>query len=150
QFRILANPAAPKHRKIIELADQSSGRDVKTVGADGQEELVAQWVPVDMSNFPNIQQQSPTVARQNKKGEWERLVIVSALDVSGQYLTRASPGHDESGQPDVAFSFNSDGANLFGELTGTHLPDPNSDLKYQLGIVLDGVLKSAPNLHSRI
>jgi SecD/SecF fusion protein len=150
QFRILANPGAPKHRKTIELADQSTSREVKTQGADGQEETVALWVPVDLSNFPDIQRQPPTVTRQNKKGEWERLVIVSPLDVGGQYLTRASPGRDESGQPDVGFSFNTDGANLFGELTGTHLPDPNSDLKYQLGIVLDGVLKSAPNLHSRI
>ncbi len=140
-----------KHRKTIELADQSTSRDVKNVGADGQEETLAKWVPVDITNFPDIQRQSPTVVRQNKKGEWERLVIVSPLDVGGQYLTRASPSRDnENGQPCVTFSFNADGANLFGDLTGTHLPDPNSDLKYQLGIVLDGVLKSAPNLHSRI
>jgi SecD/SecF fusion protein len=150
QFRILANPGAPKHRKIIELADQTPGHDVKSPNAEGQDEIVAQWIPVDLSNFPRIQLESPTVVRQNKKGEWERLVIVSALDVGGQFLTRAAPSRDEQGQPCVAFSFNTEGANLFGELTGTHMPDPNSSLKYQLGIVLDGVLKSAPNLITRI
>jgi SecD/SecF fusion protein len=150
QFRILASPGAPKHRKIIELADQTTGHEVKTQNAEGQDEVVALWIPVDLSNFPDIQRESPTVARQNKKGEWERLVVVSPLDVGGQYLTRANPSRDESGQPCVTFSFNSEGASLFGDLTGTHLPDPNSALKYQLGIVLDGVLKSAPNLHSRI
>src|SRR6185295_16430217 len=52
--------------------------------------------------------------------------------------------------PSVAFSFNARGSNLFGELTGSHMPDPNSNFKYQLGIVLDDVLKSAPNLNDRI
>ncbi|HZZ27869.1 MAG TPA: protein translocase subunit SecD, partial [Pirellulales bacterium] len=155
QFRILANPAAPKHRKYIELADQTPGHDVKMVNADGQDEIVGQWVPVD-STQPEFSNESmlkepSTIARQNKKGEWERLVIVSPGDVDGHYLSRAAPASDtESGRPMVSFSFNSEGAGLFGDLTGTHLPDPNGTLAYQLGIVLDGVLKSAPSIRGRI
>src|SRR5262249_41416317 len=68
----------------------------------------------------------------------------------GGDLARAAPGHDESGRPDVIFSFNAHGASLFGELTGNHLKDPSSGLEYQLGIVLDGVLKSAATIQSTI
>ncbi len=128
QFRILANPAAPKHRKYIELADQTSGRDVKMQNAQGQDEVVAQWVPVQPDEFPDIHLEPPTVVRQNKKGEWEHLVLVSPGDVDGHFLSRASPGNDpQSGRPMVVFNLNSDGAGLFGDLTGSHLPDPNSD-----------------------
>ena len=42
------------------------------------------------------------------------------------------------------FTFNSDGGQLFGELTGDHLPDKLTDFTYKLGIILDGELYSAP------
>lgn len=152
QFRILANPAAPKHRKFIELADQTAGHDVKMPNPDGQDETVAQWIPVEPTEFTNIAQEPPTVVRRNSKnGEWERLVIVNPGDVDGHYLSRAAPATDtQTGAPMVSFSFNSEGANLFGDLTGSHLPDPSGNLKYQLGIVLDGRLMSAPTIQSRI
>ncbi|HEY2828423.1 MAG TPA: protein translocase subunit SecD [Pirellulales bacterium] len=151
QFRILANPAAPKHRKFIELADQTTGHDVKMPNAEGHDELVSQWVTVEPTEFPDIQREPPTVVRQNKKGEWERLVIVGPGDVDGHFLSRASPANDpQNGQPMVSFTVNSEGAGLFGDLTGSHLPDPNSSLKYQLGIVLDGKLMSAPYIQGRI
>src|SRR5690606_21529860 len=41
-------------------------------------------------------------------------------------------------------------ANRFSKLTGANLPDPGSGLHYQLGIVLNGELTSAPNLNERI
>src|SRR4029079_17237446 len=48
------------------------------------------------------------------------------------------------------FSFNSHGAGRFGDLTSTHLKDPSGGPAYQLGIVLDGVLKSAATIQSTI
>ena len=38
----------------------------------------------------------------------------------------------------LVFKINSKGSSKFGELTGSHLPDKSSDLKYRLGIMLDG------------
>ena len=48
------------------------------------------------------------------------------------------------------FTFNSTGGQLFGELTGNHLPDKLTDFTYKLGIVLDGELYSAPSIQSTI
>ncbi|MBT6055352.1 MAG: protein translocase subunit SecD, partial [Planctomycetaceae bacterium] len=50
----------------------------------------------------------------------------------------------------VNFSFNSQGAALFGTLTSQNLPDPANRLLSRLGIVLDGVLLSAPTIRSTI
>ncbi|HEV3415659.1 MAG TPA: protein translocase subunit SecF, partial [Pirellulales bacterium] len=48
------------------------------------------------------------------------------------------------------FSFNSEGASRFGELTGQNLPDPVSGVGRDLAIVLDGSLMSAATIRSRI
>ena len=39
---------------------------------------------------------------------------------------------------------------LFGQLTGNHLPDKLTDFTYKLGIILDGELYSAPSIQSTI
>jgi len=50
----------------------------------------------------------------------------------------------------VLFGFNNAGAGLFGQLTGDHLPDTVQNKKYHLGIILDGLLQSAPVINDRI
>jgi SecD/SecF fusion protein len=150
QFRILANPNAPDHQPIIELAKQTEGREVKQKNSEGHDETVAEWIPVDPQEFSDPRRSAGFVTRPSKKGELEALAMRTPYDVTGADLARASAGHDEFGRPDVVFSFNSRGASLFGELTGSHLPDPNGNLKYDLGIVLDGVLKSSAYIKSTI
>ena len=77
-------------------------------------------------------------------------MVKDTYDVTGGYLTRAAAGTDEKGQPAVHFNFNSQGGELFGELTGSHLPDTASGFHYKLGIILDNELYSAPSIQSRI
>jgi SecD/SecF fusion protein len=57
-------------------------------------------------------------------------------------LTNAAPGM-ENGQRQVNFRFNTQGADLFGKLTGANINKP-------LAIVLDNKVISAPNINSRI
>lgn len=153
QFRILANPKAPDDKSIIELARQTEGHDVKQKNADGKEETVAQWVELDPEQFPGVTlaNNDRMELRRGKKGNLEVLVVVTKFDVGGGDLASARLGHDpKNGSPDVEFSLNTHGAALFGDLTGNHVPDPTQKLEYQLGIVLDDVLKSAAVIQSQI
>lgn len=149
-FRILANKKAVNDESIIEEAKKSEGREVKEKDYEGKEQTVAEWIPIDPEQFRDRGQLGDSELRTNKKGETEVLVLHTANDVYGGDLVRATSGHDENGVPDVIFSFNSHGAGKFGDLTSTHLKDPSGGPAYQLGIVLDGVLKSAATIQSTI
>ena len=77
------------------------------------------------------------------------LCVKDRQDVTGKYLNRTYATTDEHLQPAVGFSFNRKGASRFGTLTREHLPDPDG-FKYQLAIVLDHVVMSAPSINSEI
>ena len=50
----------------------------------------------------------------------------------------------------MSFTFNDAGGELFGKLTGDHLPNDSTGLFYKLGIIIDGELFSAPTIRSKI
>jgi preprotein translocase subunit SecD len=58
-------------------------------------------------------------------------------------LRNARPSTDENNQPAVSFTLNSEGARRFGKATG-------ENIGRQLAIVLDGQVRSAPRIDSRI
>lgn len=64
-------------------------------------------------------------------------------ELTGRYLTSARLTTDQFGQPQVALAFNSDGANLFSEITGRNIGKP-------LAIVVDGQLISSPKVDEQI
>ncbi len=70
-------------------------------------------------------------------------ILQSDAMMGGETLNDASVNLDQLGQPIVIFSFDAKGAREFGELTKNHV-------KKQLAIVLDGVVKTAPNLREPI
>ncbi len=76
-------------------------------------------------------------------------------EVTGDFLTSATEGASE-GKRAVNFSFNSEGANRFLELTTLNRPsdvdsaNPNSGYYRDLAVVLDGQVRSAPRLNSAI
>ncbi len=63
--------------------------------------------------------------------------------VSGENLTRASVGSDQSGRPAIDFRFDGTGARRFGEATAANLGKP-------FAIILDGKVISAPTIQSAI
>ena len=84
-------------------------------------------------------------------GRVERFILCN-LDrqgVTGKYLSRTYATTDEHLQPAVGFVFNRQGARKFGQLTREHLPDPDT-FKYQLAILLDNLVMSAPSINSEI
>ena len=63
--------------------------------------------------------------------------------VTGRDLRNARPSLDEFNQPAVSFSFNSEGARKFGDVTG-------QNIGRNLAIILDGRVQTAPQIQSRI
>ncbi len=71
-------------------------------------------------------------------------VLDASVPVTGAYLENARVETDRQfGTPTIAFTFNREGGKIFGRFTGANIG------KF-LAIVLDGVVHSAPVIHSRI
>lgn len=69
--------------------------------------------------------------------------------LTGKYLTRANVSRNPvTNEPEIQFEMDSEGAKLFGEVTREFAPKGNR--AYQLAIVLDGELYSAPRINSPI
>ncbi|WP_337176057.1 protein translocase subunit SecD [Paludisphaera sp.] len=78
------------------------------------------------------------------------LVVEDRQNVTGAYLSRAYQQTDEKLQPAVGFQFNRQGARKFGQLTREHLPEEGGRFHYQLAILLDNLVMSAPAINSEI
>jgi SecD/SecF fusion protein len=71
-------------------------------------------------------------------------------EVTGKYLKQVRPDLDERMQPAVRFEFDRQGGRKFGALTRAHLPEEGDAFKYQLAILLDHLVMSAPVINSEI
>jgi SecD/SecF fusion protein len=147
EFRITASPQFSRHKTIIDLAERlDPGSNI--VELNGRE--VARWVPYDVGEFgPPDEDNGRIVKRKNVNVPQALVLTDDGLDVTGEYLRSASPGVDDTGRPQVNFAFNAQGAFRFAQLTGNHLPNPSGQ-RYNLGILLDKKLLSAPSIESRI
>lgn len=70
-------------------------------------------------------------------------LLKTDTDLGGGALDDAFVGYDQYGAPQVSLKFNSAGAAKFADLTG-------ANTNKQMAIVLDKVVKSAPNIKDRI
>ncbi|MCH8840072.1 MAG: protein translocase subunit SecD, partial [Planctomycetes bacterium] len=147
EFRITASQNFLRHRAIIEQAQQLSlGENELWQG----ESKVAEWVPYSIEEFGPVDSEDSRLVKRLAGTLPQALVLTNdGLDVTGEDLSNARASFGRSGTPEVQFSFNAQGAFKFGQLTGTHLPTP-ADQKYQLGILLDKKLLSAPSINSKI
>jgi preprotein translocase subunit SecD len=64
-------------------------------------------------------------------------------DLSGDYLDSASVSFGQYGEPEVSLRFSPQGATKFADLTG-------ANINKQMAIVLDKVVKTAPNIQGKI
>ena len=147
EFRITASRQFDQHRSIIELAEALPANQ-NIVRIDGKE--VARWVEFDDKQFGTPEQASRVLVVRTTSKEPQALVLTNdGLNVTGEFLRSAAPDVDQTGRPAVTFIFNSQGAFRFERLTRAHQPAP-SGAKYNLGIMLDNRLLSAPNLNAVI
>ncbi len=165
EFRIVADRRFSSDGETISLAEQPQFAAQREVtedvdeageGEDGQAEasgkrVVAKWVPVEANEAADFEGNRFYATRRNKRNGVEVLVLMDRYNVTGDYLTSATPGVDQFGKPCVNFAFNNKGANRFGRLTSENLPNPTQpDLHRALAIILDRQLYSAPAIRSRI
>jgi SecD/SecF fusion protein len=148
EFRITASPKFKKHQPIIDIAERlPPGQNI--VSLSGKEE--ARWVELDEKEFPTIEeaQARGLVTRMSGNAKQALVMTNDGLNVTGKNLKLVTPDVDEKGAPQLSFSFDAQGAFLFGRLTGENLPTPTGQ-RYNLGILLDNRLLSAPTIESRI
>jgi SecD/SecF fusion protein len=148
EFRILANTR--DNKELIERAKKDAAKD-ELLDAAGKR--LAWWVPVREALAQTLASYRDIAVRTKKKDGREVtqiLVIPDAQNVTGDYLKRVEAGADQAGRPMVRFAFNTKGGDLFGKLTGEHLPDNASDHAYKLGVVFDGEMYSVPTLRAQI
>lgn len=82
--------------------------------------------------------------RSVEAGKTMYMVVKKAASITGKHLKNARRSQDPfSGQSEVLFYMNSEGVNLFAEATGANVGN-------RLAIVLDDLVRSAPNIESRI
>ena len=103
---------------------------------------------------PNSPRPSDPIIRRDQvaPGRVERSILcnVDRQEVTGKYLARVYSTQDERLQPAVGFVFDRPGAKKFGQLTREHLPEEGGAFKYQLAILLDNLVMSAPSINSEI
>lgn len=147
EFRITAAPGFSENTEIIELAN-ALPPSINEVMMGGRK--VAEWMPYNLEEFGLVDQSDSRVVKRMAGNVPQALVLTNdGYDVTGNYLQQSSAGFDETGQPQVNFVFNDQGAFRFGQLTSDHLPNPSGQ-KYSLGIILDKKLLTAPSINSKI
>jgi preprotein translocase subunit SecD len=148
EFRILPTAADSNHKPIIVLAEQLSD-DRNSVRLAERE--VARWVQFSPDEFGDADQARSRGLIVRMVGDTpQALALVNdGLDVTSKYVRSAAEDLDETGRPQVRFNFNAEGAFKFGQLTGNHVP-ARAGITYQLGILLDKRLLSAPTIQSKI
>jgi len=146
EFHIMASRVFSKHRGYIEQAEQLPLEENELWQGDVK---VAEWVPFSVEELGAVDDvDSPLVKR--LAGVPQALVLTNdGLDVTGDYLRFARAESDERGSPQVSFFFDDLGAFKFGQLTGLHIPTPSGQV-YQIGILLDKRLLSAPSIQNKI
>jgi preprotein translocase subunit SecD len=148
EFRIMASEKFPEHQPIIEEARKLAESESTVVDAGT---TVARWQPLDGEEFPTLEEATMRGLVTRMVGTTPQALVLlnDGQHVGGQHLTHVSPELDEKGKPQLGVSFGAKGAFLFGQLTEQHLPTAAGD-RYHLGIVLDGMVMSAPTIESKI
>lgn len=110
---------------------------------NGRKYVLARWSPGELafSDANMIRQDEET-------GEHYVLMYTDQYNVTGEYLTQVGKDLDQNNRLALRFNFNDEGATRFRNLTTEYKPE--GDYRYQLGIILDGRLRSAPALNDVI
>jgi SecD/SecF fusion protein len=144
EFRITADPNWTQDRPKIEAAKLAPPNQKDVMLGDNK---VGEWVEYDTKAFAKNDHSLVTRMAGDTP---EAFVLTDPYNVTGEYLSNADKGADERGGPAVHFSFNNQGAQRFRQLTGNNLQNQATGAFRHLGILLDKVLKSAPNIQSTI
>ena len=107
----------------------------------------AQTEELLVAKYPDGQLPADTTVAFERDRETERILtaylVGEEADLTGDYLTDARVGFDNQGRPQVDFTFNTAGGELFQAVTSENLGE-------MLAIILDRQVYSAPVIRGRI
>ena len=108
---------------------------------------IAQTEELLRAKYPDAELPEDTTIAFERDKETDRVLtaylVGEEADLTGDYLTDARPGFDNQQRPQVDFTFNPAGGELFQALT-------EENIGTQLAIILDDRVYSAPTIQSRI
>lgn len=148
-LRFLIVAKRSDHERLFALAEAQPNARVLKNGT----EALGEWVRIATAEDGGLKvsvDPRMNLVREPQPGVVEVLMAYDRYRVEGKHLRNVTKGFDDRMQPAVNFSMGSEGAKLFGGLTSTNLPDPQTNRESRLGIIMDNELISAPTIQSRI
>lgn len=124
-----------EEQRARDLISRAAKLEMMAVDED-RKMRVYQMTPSEAASYGDVI--LPDVAQEGVKHLIKEIPILD-----GGMLTNASVGFDQSNRPQINFSLNSEGAQIFGDFTGKNVGN-------HLAIVLDGHVYSAPVINERI
>ena len=136
-------PGVTEVRRAKEIIQSTALLELKLVEQGSMPTREALLQPTG-GNVPNGQEVLPAVETiQGERPETVYYLVRKVPVITGRDLRTAKASTDENSQPAVAFTLNNEGARKFSKATG-------ENVGRQLAIVLDGQIRSAPRIDSRI
>jgi preprotein translocase subunit SecD len=148
ELRILADTEHTDDLPIIKQA-KLTPPDKHDVLID--DKRVAEWIRYNERDFGPVDREVGGMVKRQAAGVPEALVLIDDLNVTGEYLTSAKKGFDESNRPAIHFSLNKAGAERLKQLTSDNLPAPSTpDAFRKIGVIFDKKLVNAPVIRTTI
>jgi len=129
--------------------DRARAREMLRVTGFLEFKIVLDSAPTEellRAKYPDGLPENTTIAFERDR-ETDRVLnaylVSKDADLTGDYLTDARPGFDNQQRPEVDFTFNPAGGELFQALT-------EKNIGSRLAIILDNQVYSAPTIQSRI
>ncbi len=135
--------ASEKDRdRIVDIIKKTAVLEFKIVHGEGFS-LEQALVSAEAGSEENLEEKGLAAHPSYEGGNENFFITDLKASVTGEHISDARLVFDNFGSPAVSFSFSRKGAGAFGKLTGANIGN-------RLAIVLDGVVKSAPVVQSRI
>lgn len=143
---IVELPGVEDFDRVKELIQSTARLELKLVEPEKGGPYPTQEAALEAFNgtIPEEFEILPYRDRDETRGQTSYMVVRKAAAITGQHLKNARRAQDPyTGKSEVAFFLNSEGVNLFGDVTGNNVGN-------RLAIVLDDVIRSAPVIEGRI
>ncbi|HEX8202363.1 MAG TPA: alpha-L-fucosidase, partial [Isosphaeraceae bacterium] len=150
---------APAGQPLLEfhfLADQkhdgAAVEQARTAGDGADAPAGYRWVRLD--DRARLQPGENVIVRQEAAADGSsRKFVLVQLDPQGvteKDLARVEPARDSIQRLALKLAFTPRGADRFGALTRTRLPEDGGDSRFHLAVIVDGVVRSAPVVMTEI
>ncbi len=143
---ILELPGVEDFDRVIDIIQNTAKLELKMVHPDGPREFESEAAAraAFSGGFPDDQYEIVRLRDRTTGPEPRYMVVRKAAAITGQHLKNAFRSEDPlTGASEVSFFLNSEGVQLFSDVTGRNVGG-------YLAIVLDGEIRSAPRIESKI